>query len=94
MLDDFKLAWRRLRHSPGFAFLSIATLALAVGANTAVFTVADAVLFRPLPYGDPDRLFVVRSVDGKTGYRSSVVPFEYVQAHRSCLRLSQSAPPG
>ena len=82
MVDDFRLAWRKLRHSPGFAFLSVATLALAVGANTAVFTVADAVLFRPLPYGDPDRLFVVRSVDGTTGYRSSAVPFEYVQAIR------------
>lgn len=82
MLDDFRLAWRRLRHSPGFTLLSVATLALAVGANTAVFTVADAVLFRPLPYGDPDRLFVVRSVDATTGYRSSAVPFEYVEAIR------------
>jgi predicted permease len=82
MVDDFRLAWRRLRHSPGFALLSVVTLALAVGANTAVFTVADAVLFRPLPYGDPDRLFVVRSVDATTGHRLSAVPFEYVRAIR------------
>jgi putative ABC transport system permease protein len=80
MLDDLKLAWRRLRHSPGFAVVSIVTLALAVGANTAIFTVADAVLFRPLPYADPDRLYVVRAVDATTAFRASNVPFEYVRA--------------
>ena len=82
MWDDLRLAGRRLRNSPGFVITAVSTLALAVGANTAIFTVADAVLFRPLPYHDPDRLFVIRSVDHKTGFRSSAVPFAYVDAVR------------
>jgi putative ABC transport system permease protein len=86
MFTDLKLAWKRLRNSPGFAVIAIVTLALAVGANTAIFTVADAVLFRPLPYEDPDRLFVVRMLDQATGERWSGVPYEYVasvQRHHS-----------
>jgi putative ABC transport system permease protein len=80
MLSDLKLAVRRLRQTPGFVFGAVLTLALAVGANTAIFAVADAVLFRPLPYRDPGRLFVVRSVDRVTGFRSSGVPYDYVEA--------------
>ncbi len=48
--DDFVFAWRRLRHAPGFALVSLLTVMLTVGANTAILSVADAVLFRPLPY--------------------------------------------
>jgi predicted permease len=80
MLDDLRLAWRRLRSAPGFALAAVVTLALAVGANTAIFTVADAVLFRPLPYADPDRLFLVRNLDRQTGRRSPGIPFEIVEA--------------
>ncbi len=60
MLDDVRTAWRRLRHAPGFTLAAIATLALAIGANTAILTVADAVLYRPLPYADPDRVCIIQ----------------------------------
>jgi len=53
--------WRRLRRSPGYSAIIIATLALAVGVNTALFSAANAVLLRPLPYPDAGRLAAVYS---------------------------------
>jgi len=74
MLTDFRTAWRSIRRSPGFALSAVLTLSLTVGANTAVFSVADAVLFRPLPYADPDRLFVLQARDPQSGTRYGFVP--------------------
>ncbi len=56
MLRDFVYAARTLRSSPAFAAAAVLTLALGIGASTAIFSVADAVLVRPLPYKDPGRL--------------------------------------
>jgi putative ABC transport system permease protein len=57
--QDVSYAFRTLRRAPGFAAVSLLTLALAIGANTAIFTVARAVLLKPLPYPEADRLFRV-----------------------------------
>jgi putative ABC transport system permease protein len=67
MLQDFRLAWRVLNRHRGYAAMAILTVALGVGANTAVFSVADSVLFRPLPFADVDRLFMLRVANLKTG---------------------------
>jgi putative ABC transport system permease protein len=58
-LYDLRYAMRQLRNTPGMAILAIFTLALGVGANTAIFTVIDSVLLRPLPYANSDRLLFI-----------------------------------
>lgn len=80
MLQDLRFAWRRLRHAPGFTLVAVLTLAVAVGANTAVLSVADGVLFRPLPFHEPDRLFLLQMFNRASGGRSSLVRYDYVDA--------------
>ena len=59
MLSDIRFALRRLRAAPGFAAVVLLTVALGVGANTAIFSVVNAMLLRALPYRDAGRLVAV-----------------------------------
>ena len=69
---DLRYALRQLSRAPLFAIATIVTLGLGIGANTAVFSLMNAVLLRPLPFPEPERLVAVRSIDRRDGHLTNL----------------------
>ena len=67
-MNDLKFAFRQLLKNPGFTAVAVLTLALGIGANTAIFSVVNAVLLRPLPYTNSDRLVAVCESNPRLGW--------------------------
>ena len=93
LVQDIRYAARKLLRAPGFALVAVATLALAIGATTAVFSIVNGVLLQPLPFGDPSLIVSVSSM-GKNGepvYMSSLDYIDYRDGSRSFESMAQYA---
>ena len=92
LISDLKFAIRNLSKTPGFETVAIITLALGIGLNSAIFSVVNAMLFRPLPYDHADRIVTLHTQSIETGkihrfsypgfedYRDRQTTFEHVVA--------------
>src|SRR4029077_5010384 len=72
-MNDLKFAFRQLRKSPGLTLVSLLTLALGIGANTAIFSVVEGVLLRPLPFPNAERLVRIFEAQDENGARSGTL---------------------
>jgi putative ABC transport system permease protein len=92
LLQDVRYGIRTLTRQPGFAATAILTLALGIGATTAIFSVVNAVVLRPMPFDAPERIMVVTNVNMKTGGRNTTISgpdfFDWRAQSRSFEALS------
>ncbi|MEP7340698.1 MAG: ABC transporter permease [Acidobacteriota bacterium] len=85
--QDLRYGARTLWKNPGFTLVVLATLALGIGINTAVYSVVDAVLFRPLPFAQPDRLVEIWQQEAKSGFAHPGLRWEAFQEWRGQTNL-------
>ncbi len=88
--NDVHYAWRQIQKSPGFALIVILTLGLTLALSTTVFSVLDAVFVRPLPYGQPERIFSIATYSPQ-GYTQPASYLEYLDWKRETKAFSALA---
>ena len=94
MRNDIRYALRTLLRERGFAAMIVLSLAVGIGANTAIFSVVNGVLLRPLPYRDPERLFTIREVVPKLAHLYPSLPVNlshYMEWRKRCSALESIA---
>ena len=91
LLREIRYALRSLRRSPGFAAAAVLTLALGIGANTAIFSLLEGVVLAPLPYAQPDRLAVVVLYNRALGYPTDLSFPDFLDWQRDAHSFDQIA---
>jgi putative ABC transport system permease protein len=95
-MNDLKLAFRQLRKSPGFTLIAVLTLALGIGANTAIFSVVQNILLQPLPYANSARLYAIWASYESAGQRQIAASgpdyLDYRDQNRSFARIAEYLP--
>jgi putative ABC transport system permease protein len=91
---DLKSAFRQLKHTPGFTLIATLTLALGIGANSAIFALVDATLLRPLPYRDPERLVSIweNTATSARGYVSPLNMIDWEARARTFEKIAGFTP--
>jgi putative ABC transport system permease protein len=91
LLQDIRFAFRMLRKSPGFTTVAILTLALGIGANTAIFSAIQTALLHPYPFHDPDRLVLLWTTNGRSHSSDGVSGPDYLDWKSQSSAFSQIA---
>jgi putative ABC transport system permease protein len=94
IIKDIRYGFRSLLKRPGFTLIALLALALGIGANTAIFSLVNAVVIRPLPYPDPDRLVWVYGNIRNAGNRASVSPLDFLDYRDQNKTFAQFAASG
>ena len=91
IIKDIRYGWRSLLKRPGFTAIALIALALGIGANTAIFSLVNAVILQPLPYQDPDRLVWVYGNIRNGANRASVAPLDFLDYRNQNKTFEQFA---